>query len=161
MTLIVRAAEPADLERVGQLTAHAYLADDLISPDHHYLGELRDAVTRAEQATVLVAVEGDELLGTITLAEYGSPYAEIAEPGEHELRMLAVDPAARGRGIGETLMRAAIERGIGWGAHHVVLSTMPAMTTAQRMYERLGLQRVPERDWGVDDHRMLVYTAGG
>jgi len=161
MTLIVRVAEPADLERVGQLTAHAYLADDLISPDHPYLGELRDAVTRADQATVLVAVEGDELLGTITLAEYGSPYAEIAEPGEHELRMLAVDPAARGRGIGETLMRAAIERGIGWGAHHVVLSTMPAMTTAQRMYERLGLQRVPERDWGVDDHHMLVYTAGG
>lgn len=160
MTVTVRVAEPADLDRVGQLTAHAYLADDLVEADHWYLDELRDAVRRADQATVLVAAEGDRVLGTITLAPAGSPYAEIAGPDEFELRMLAVDPDARGRGVGEMLMRAAIERGIGWGAAAVVLSTMPEMETAQRMYERMGLTRTPERDWeGESGRRFLTYVA--
>jgi ribosomal protein S18 acetylase RimI-like enzyme len=160
MTVAVRLAEPGDLERVGQLTAHAYLSDDLIEPDHWYLDELRDAVRRADQATVLVAVEGDRVLGTITLAPAGSPYAEIARPTEFELRMLAVDPDARGQRIGEMLMRAAIERGIGWGASAVVLSTMQEMTAAQRMYERMGLTRTPDRDWqGESGRTFLTYVA--
>ena len=160
MSVHVRVAEPADLERVGQLTAHAYLSDDLVEPGHWYLDELRDAVRRADQATVLVAVEGDRVLGTITLARAGSPYAEIARAEEFELRMLAVDPEARGQRIGEVLMRAAIERGIGWGASAVVLSTMPEMTAAQRMYERMGLTRTPDRDWqGESGKTFLTYAA--
>ena len=41
----------------------------------------------------------------------------------------------------------------------VVLSTDRRMTTAQRLYERLGFTRLPERDWsprpGID---LLVYA---
>lgn len=163
MTVRVRMAETADLERVGELTAQAYLADELIAPDHEYVAELRDAVRRHDHATVLVAVEradGEErVLGTITLATADSPYAEIAEPDELELRMLAVDPGARRRGVGELLMRAALERGLGWGAQRVVLSTMITMETAQRMYDRLGLRREPGRDWHVEGHTMHVYVA--
>lgn len=163
MRVTVRAAEPADLERVGELTALAYIADGLISPDHAYVAELQDAVRRHDHATVLVAAEqvpdGERVIGTITIATPDSPYAEVAAPDELELRMLAVDPGARRRGIGELLMREAIERGLGWGAQRVVLSTMPAMAAAQRMYERLGLRREPERDWEVEGHAMKVYTA--
>lgn len=159
MTVVVRLAEPGELELVGRLTVDAYVADGLLDPEHDYVHELKDAVRRAEQATLLVAAEGDEVLGTITLAALGSPYAEIAEPGEIELRMLAVDPGAWGRGIGETLMRAAIDRGIAEGASRVVLSTLLEMTTAQRIYDRLGLRRAPERDWAGTGHTMLVYVA--
>lgn len=160
MSVHVRVAEPEDLERVGELTVHAYLSDDLIEPGHWYVEELRDAAGRAEHATVLVAVEGDGVLGTITLAPAGSPYAEIAQPSEFEVRMLAVDPEARGRGIGELLMRAAIERGIGWGASAVVLTTLPEMAAAQRLYERMGLHRTPDRDWSGESGRtFLTYLA--
>ena len=162
MTVTVRAAEPADLVRVGELTVQAYRADARVDPDHGYVDELRDAARRAAEATVLVAVEDDRVVGTITLAPAGSPFAEIARPGEMELRMLAVDPAARGRRIGERLMRAAIERGLGWGAHAVVLSTMPEMRSAQRVYDRMGLRRVPERDWtGESGRTFLTYAADG
>ncbi len=163
MTVRVRTAEPTDLERVGELTAKAYIADELIAADHEYVAELADAVRRHDHATVLVAVEqtpdGERVLGTITLATPDSPFAEIAEPDEMELRMLAVDPEARRRGIGELLMREAIERGLGWGAQRVVLSTMTTMEAAQRIYERLGLHREPERDWAVEGYSMKVYTA--
>ena len=35
---------------------------------------------------------------------------------------------------------------------------MPAMTAAQRMYERLGLNRAVERDWPIGGQTMLVYS---
>ncbi len=160
MTVHVRVAEPEDLEEVGRLTADAYLADEFVEPGHWYVDELRDAGRRAHEATVLVAVDEGRVVGSITLAPAGSPYAEIAGPDEFELRMLAVDPAARGRGIGELLMRSAIERGIGWGAHAVVLTTMPEMVTAQRLYDRMGLRRTPERDWTGEAGRVfLTYVA--
>ena len=97
------------------------------------------------------------MLGTVTLAAAGSPYAEIARPGEVEIRMLAVDPAARGRGVGEALVRAAAGHGPVDGAEAVVLTTMRAMRTAQRMYARLGFERVPERDWSINGTGLLVY----
>lgn len=158
MSFLVRRAEPADLGLVGDLTAHAYLADDLLDHDDDYLHELRDAATRADQATVLVAVEEGRVLGSITLATPGSSFAEIAQDDEWELRMLAVHPAARGRGVGELLLRAAVDAGLASGARAVVLSTLPAMVAAQRMYDRVGLYRRPERDWAVEGYSMLVYA---
>lgn len=98
------------------------------------------------------------LLGSIAYGAHGTPYAEIARNGEVELRMLAVASEARGRGAGELLMRAALATALGEGYERVVLSTMPAMRAAQRMYERLGLERAPARDWIVEDLYMLVYT---
>lgn len=159
MTVTVRPARDEDLDRVAYLVAHAYLTDGLIEEGHPYLGELRDASHRADQATVLVAVavEDGTVLGTVTLAVAGSTYAEIARPGEVEIRMLAVDPVARGRGVGEALVRAAAEHGPTRGAEAVVLTTMRAMHTAQRMYSRLGFERVPERDWSVEGTELLVY----
>ena len=157
MSTTIRRAGPDDVDRVGELTAHAYLADDLLSHDDDYLHELRDAASRVDAATVLVAADEDgAIVGTITLAVAGSPYAEIAEADEVELRMLAVDPAARGRGVGEALLRHALAHARAAGSP-VILSTMPAMHTAQRMYDRLGLHRLPGRDWPVADQVMLVY----
>jgi ribosomal protein S18 acetylase RimI-like enzyme len=158
MTISVRRAQARDLARVGDLTAQAYLADGLVRAEQDYVHELRDAVRRAEHATVLVAEEEGGLLGTVTVAPHGSPYAEVAQEGESELRMLAVDPEARGRGLGERLTRAGIEAGLAGGARRIVLSTTPAMEKAQRMYERIGLQRVPERDVVVEGETLLVYV---
>ena len=50
------------------------------------------------------------MLGSVTFVLPGTAYAEMAGPGEAEFRMLAVDPAAQGRGVGEALVRACLER---------------------------------------------------
>lgn len=157
MSVTLRMVTEEDFDRVGHLVAHAYLADGLIHEDSPYLTELRDAAHRADQATVLVAVDDGEVVGTVTLAVAGSPYAEIAQPGEAEIRMLAVEAGARGRGLGEALVRAAAEHGLSHGLEAVVLTTMPAMVAARRMYVRLGFERVPERDWSVPGQELLVY----
>ncbi|GIG40062.1 GNAT family N-acetyltransferase [Cellulomonas phragmiteti] len=171
----VRRATAADLPQVGDLTARAYVADALVAADHWYVDELRDAAARAARATVLVAVAagtdaapgsgpcagtapGDaRVLGTITLAAPGSPYAEIARPGELELRMLAVDPEARGRGIADRLVGAALREAVADGARDVVLSTLDTMHAAHRVYARLGFAARPERDW-TDELTMRVHV---
>jgi len=142
----VRAARPEEFAAVGELTASAYLNDGLITPDDDYVTELRDAAHRAEHAELLVAVDDGGVLGTVTIVRPGTHYAEISRPGELEFRMLATAPAARGRGVGELLSRAVIDRARELGASAVVMSSLDAMRTAHRLYRRIGFGRLPERD---------------
>jgi GNAT superfamily N-acetyltransferase len=120
--------------------------------EHSYVATLRDVKRRAELAQVLVAVVGAQLLGTVTFVPDGGPLGEIARADETEFRMLAVDPAAQGRGVGLALMQRIIDESRGRSG--IVCSTQPVMRSAHRVYERLGFRRDPQRDWspmpGID-----------
>ncbi|MCF1507937.1 GNAT family N-acetyltransferase [Streptomyces glomeratus] len=164
MDITIRQALPADYAALGEITARAYLQDGLLDfgESDAYLGELRDVAKRAAAAEVLVAVEGGRVLGGVTFVPAAGPMADIAGPGEAEIRMLAVDHAARGRGAGESLVRACIDRARSTGGcTRIVLSTQRTMHTAHRIYERLGFVRTPERDWNpiphLDDLHLLAY----
>ena len=56
--------------------------------------------------------------------------------------------------MGEVLTRACVELARDRGCERVILSSGTWMTSAHRLYERLGFVRVPERDWSprVDVH---------
>ncbi len=139
------------LSEIGELTALAYLADGLLDAAHPFVPELRNAKTRAEHAILLMMADGDDgqgaAVGTITVVPSGSPFAEFARDDEYELRMLAVSPLARGRGIGEELATFGLELATVQGAKRVVLSTMEDMHAAHKLYEKLGFVRVPDSDW--------------
>ncbi|UQS23132.1 GNAT family N-acetyltransferase [Amycolatopsis thermalba] len=143
----VRPARPEEFAAVGALTVSAYVADGLIAADDDYVRELSDAAHRAAHAELLVATDDDGLLGSVTIVRPGTHYSEIARDGELEFRMLATAPAARGRGVGELLTRTVVEKAREIGASAVVMSSLDAMKTAHRLYERLGFSRLPERDW--------------
>ena len=151
----IRAARPEEYDAVGGLTVRVYVGEGFVAPDSPYLPILRDAAGRAAAAELLVAVDGSgTLLGSVAFAPSGSEYAEVADPGEAGFRMLVVDPAARGRGVGEALVRACVARATALGCLRVRLSTQRDMHAAHQLYERLGFVRSPERDWsplpGVD-----------
>jgi ribosomal protein S18 acetylase RimI-like enzyme len=94
----------------------------------------------------------------VTVTTRGGPWAERAGPGEAEIRMLVVDPGVRGAGTGEALVRACIARAARDGCTGLRLSTEPTMTTAHRLYERLGFVRAPDHDWQpVPDVTLLGY----
>ncbi|MGW1162328.1 GNAT family N-acetyltransferase [Streptomyces sp. NPDC002519] len=159
MDITIRQALPVEYAALGELTARAYLQDGLLDfgENDAYLGELRDVAKRAGAAEVLVAVEDDRVLGGVTFVPAGGPMADIAGPGEAEIRMLAVDHAARGRGVGEALVRVCVDRARTVpGCRRVVLSTQPTMHTAHRIYARLGFLRTPARDWSPLPHLDLV-----
>jgi ribosomal protein S18 acetylase RimI-like enzyme len=151
----IRRARPEDIPAVGEVTVAAY-ADFTTGESDSYIQRLRDAATRDREAELWVATPDDseEILGTVTITPPGSPWREIAREGEGEFRMLAVSPAARGTGIGSALVDLVLDRFRADGVGSVVMSTLPQMRTAHRIYERAGFVRDPERDWsplpGVD-----------
>ncbi|MFC8593525.1 GNAT family N-acetyltransferase [Streptomyces atroolivaceus] len=151
MDVSIRLARPAEFEELGELTAQAYLGDGLLDlgADDPYLEQLRAVGRRAAEAEVLVALDADgRLLGGVTYVAPGSPWADIAGEDEAEFRMLAVSPEARGRGAGEALVRACVDRArAAGGLSGLVLSTQRSMLGAHRLYRRLGFVRTPERDW--------------
>jgi ribosomal protein S18 acetylase RimI-like enzyme len=164
MDLVVREAREAELERIGTLTAEVYEAEGLAGPE--YVQVLRDARSRWESpaTTLLVAFddgaeEADDLLGTVVYAAPGSPWQDLASGDEVEFRMLATAAPARGRGVGEALVRACIERAKKAGAPSLVLSTGPQHVAAHRLYDRLGFTRQPERDWSPRTDLDLVLRA--
>jgi len=143
----IRPAHPAELADVGRLTVDAYRASGyrIGGP---YAAKLADATPRAHEAELLVAADADDtILGTVTIAPPGSPWAQVAAADELEFRMLAVSASARGRGVGEALTRAAVDRATELGLRAVVLSSSEEMTVAHRLYERLGFHRTPAKDW--------------
>ncbi|MGW1228022.1 GNAT family N-acetyltransferase [Streptomyces sp. NPDC001515] len=162
MDMTIRPVDPSEHALLGEITAEAYLGDGLLDfgADDPYLVHLRDVARRAAEAEVLVAADaGGRVLGGVTYAAPGNPWADIAGPDEAEFRMLAVAREARGAGAGEALVRACIARARATeGVTGLVLSTQPAMRGAHRIYERLGFVRTPERDWDpIDDLRLLTY----
>jgi GNAT superfamily N-acetyltransferase len=158
--LVIRRARPDEHAAVGALTVAGYDAEGyLVMPDgsydDHYAGWLGDAAARGRDADLLVAVEGDELLGTATWCPYGSPFAQLAmQPHQGEFRTLSVAPSARGRGVGRALVEDCLDRARAARLTEVLLCSLPEMLPAHRVYARLGFVRRPELDWspveGVD-----------
>ncbi len=69
----------------------------------------------------------------------------VAEPdGTAEMKRLYVRPYARGLGLGERLVRAALTTAAGLGCHTMKLVTVPGlMDSAIALYYRLGFQPMP------------------
>jgi ribosomal protein S18 acetylase RimI-like enzyme len=144
----VRSATPADYEAIGRLSVAAYEADGQLGAGTDYARVLADVATRAAAGDVLVATgPGDEVLGSVLFVLPGSRYAELSQPGEAEFRMLAVDPAAQGRGVGQALVEACITRARARQASAIVICVRDFSAAAQRLYQRLGFVRRPELDW--------------
>ncbi|MDH6116434.1 ribosomal protein S18 acetylase RimI-like enzyme [Kitasatospora sp. GAS204A] len=155
MDILIRTATAADLDPAGALTVEAFVGDGHTQPGTPYVPLLADAHRRATEAELLVAVDPADLsagptgrvLGCVTFAVGGTEWADIATPEEGEIRMLAASPAARGRGVGEALVRTCVQRSLDLGLTGMAFSTRPGMKAAHRIYERVGFRRAPERDW--------------
>jgi ribosomal protein S18 acetylase RimI-like enzyme len=152
----VREARPEEYPTVARLTVAAYRADGQLDAVDEYEGQLTDVAGRAAAGVLLVAVDEQTgaVLGTVTFVLPGSLYAQLAGADEAEFRMLAVDPAAQGRGVGEQLVRACLTRAAELGCSSVIICTRDFAAAAHRLYARLGFQREPALDWsprpGVD-----------
>jgi ribosomal protein S18 acetylase RimI-like enzyme len=132
------------------LTVAAYRADGQLNAEASWYAEhLADVASRAAEAELLVAAEPDtgDVLGAVTFCLAGTKYSEVARDGEAEFRMLAVDPAAQGRGVGEALAQACLARAEAADCRAMVICVRDFAAPAQRLYTRLGFVRAPDLDW--------------
>lgn len=94
------------------------------------------AICESEASVLLLAVDrdaGDEILGSLTLAWFRIPTGVRAW-----IEDVVVDESARGRGVGEKLNRAALDRARELGAKTVDLTSRPSREAANRLYQRIG-----------------------
>lgn len=143
----IRDATPEDYEAVADLALIAYVGGGFVEAHDPYTATLRDTAGRAEDANVVVAVSGETIVGSVTIAEPGSRYADVAVPGELEFRMLAVSTDTRNQGVGSALVRHVLDAAYERGDHGVVMSTQSDMESARRIYERNGFVVDSERAW--------------
>lgn len=115
----IRAANDADAERLGELFVEL-----------HVPGAAPDPRTLITDGT-LVAVD-DEVVGYV-LFDAPSPPTGI-------IRHLVVDPRARGRGLGQSLLRAAAERMRAVGCTGWTLRVRPDNAAAISVYHALGMR---------------------
>jgi ribosomal protein S18 acetylase RimI-like enzyme len=162
--VVIRGARPEEYPFVGDLVVAAYrtLND---TGDAIYEAMLRDVASRVATSRVLVAQVDGDVLGTVTYVPPGGDLAEVDDPAAATIRMLGVAPAARGRGIGQALVSTCISEAIRDGAARVRLDTRTSMTSAQRLYERLGFIREPDHDWspapGIELLAYVLELPGG
>jgi ribosomal protein S18 acetylase RimI-like enzyme len=86
--------------------------------------------------TLLLARDGGEPVGMLTLLVYRIPTGVRGR-----IEDVVVDEAARGRGVGEALTRAALEAAATAGAEEVELTSSPHREAANRLYPRLGFEQ--------------------
>ncbi len=149
--LIIRDARLNELDEVSRILERAYsqYADFLPDQDwKNYLNDIIDVRSRLPEAELIVAETHSRLAGTVTLyLKYASPSVEGWLPGWAGVRLLAVDPDFRGRGIGRALMDECIRRCRKQGIKTIALHTSEMMGVAKRMYEKMGFKRIPEFDY--------------
>jgi ribosomal protein S18 acetylase RimI-like enzyme len=140
--VVVRAYAAADRAAVNAvaLAAFAQYAGDYddwptFSAD---IGRMADL---AADGDLLVAEREGAVVGAVVHVGPGRPRSAIFPQDWSVIRMLVVDPAARGAGVGRALVAATLERAARAGAPAVGLHTSPIMATALRLYEGIGFRR--------------------
>ncbi len=146
-TVTIRAMRTADSERVGRLTLAGYDAYGRI--EGPYRRALGDPLQRLDGCTQLLVAELDgEVVGTVTFVLPGDREWESrpVPEGDAGFRVLAVDPAAEGNGVGRALVEACIAAARDRDRHRIVIVSMAWMHRAHRLYEGLGFRRRPDLD---------------
>jgi ribosomal protein S18 acetylase RimI-like enzyme len=122
------------------------VSDEVVAALAHLLPQLSSSSSPptkeqvAEMATspatvLFVARDGDEIVGSLTLAFFRIPTGVRAW-----IEDVVVDGAARGKGVGGILVRQALARAAELGARTVDLTSRPSRTEANRLYMNLGFE---------------------
>ena len=129
---------PEDREglRVGPAVGSAGVVGELLleDVDRKVLDDPEGAILRPG-GCILMAEDGDRIVGCCALIRIA--------PHAFELAKMAVTPAARGKGIGMLLGRAAVERALKLGARRVELLSNTLLQPALGLYRKLGFVEVP------------------
>jgi ribosomal protein S18 acetylase RimI-like enzyme len=127
----ISVVESVSPELVDALSALLPQLSSTSPPSASELAELVDSPV----TSLLVARDGDAIVGTLTLAVFRIPTGVRAW-----IEDVVVDEAARGRGVGEALTLHAVELARASGARSVELTSRPTREAANRLYRRLGFE---------------------
>jgi len=151
--LDIRNAREGDREEIRDVTLAAFQEYATVMHAHWegYRKGILNTLDDVKPAEPIVAEQDGAVAGAVLLYPPGTvftrPDGSRTTLQNPEARLLAVAPSARGRGIGEALLRECIRRARRSGAAALTLHTSDFMRAGKRMYERMGFVRAPELDF--------------
>ncbi len=161
LAIDVRLATEAELEAVTALLVAQLREHRVQTPEAKIASAIQGLLRRPERGRILVALEGGRPVGVAAFSfawplEYADRSAWLEE--------LYVEPAARGRGIGTRLLRAALRVAAEAGATVVDLEVEADHQRAARLYAREGFRSLARTHWvrtlePVDEPRAAVTWA--
>jgi ribosomal protein S18 acetylase RimI-like enzyme len=108
------------------------LSSSAVVPSRQYMEQM----VGSDACSLLVARDdeaGGQIIGTLTLITFRIPTGIRAW-----IEDVVVDDQVRGKGAGEALTRAALQRARELGAKTVDLTSRPTREAANRLYQRVG-----------------------
>lgn len=96
----------------------------------------------AKTGEIIVAEDDGQIVCAVAYVGPQQPKPAFFEPAWPIIRMLVVDPSARGKGIGRQLTEECLRRAERDQSPVIALHTTPIMTVALPMYLRMGFARV-------------------
>lgn len=145
MSVSLRACEPADAAAVNAVAVRAFEQYAQHYTDWPAFSKnLAHTAALASQAELIVAESLGQILGAVAYIGPSKPKNAFFDQQWAIMRMLVVDPAARGQGVGRMLAEYCIDRAVQDKAEVFALHTTPIMQVALGMYERMGFFFVRE-----------------
>lgn len=139
-TYLLRPHRPGDMGSVIQL--HGTLYFEEYGWDERFEALVAEIAAKfirnfdPQKERCWIAEKGGAVVGSVFLVKQSD---EVAK-----LRLLIVDPAARGLGIGNRLVAECIAFARGAGYRTITLWTQEILTAARHIYERTGFRLVRE-----------------
>jgi predicted N-acetyltransferase YhbS len=154
-TFVIRDAATEDFDQASAMMLDAYeeYKPDPLPPAwantwEAYRREIGAVSSRADEAQLIVAAIGNHIVGAVTFYPVGSNSHVVDWPPEWAvIRLLAVSPDCRRRGIGQALTQECVRRAWQHGAQGVGLHTDSRMPAPQVLYSQLGFRRAPQFDY--------------
>jgi ribosomal protein S18 acetylase RimI-like enzyme len=131
----LRTATSADLAAIKALVSEGLAEFGFLPDPARSEADLENLEATYRGGIFLVAVADD---GTVL----ASGALLLVGDGEGKIRKMYVRREARGRGLGQTILRRLLNEARARRIVRVTLETTEAMTGAQRLYERNGFRRV-------------------
>lgn len=137
----IRDFRKADGDAVNRVALAAYAEfSDAYSDWPALVESLMKTSAMADAGELVVAEAGNRIVGLVVYVGPGRPKSEFFRVEWPVIRMLSVDPATRGHGIGRALVEECIRRARRDGAPLIALHTSAIMTAALPMYLRMGFR---------------------
>ena len=149
MPHIYRIATPEDKEQLQTLGLKAYGQFEKVLTEknwHTMDAFLRGAKSYTDllsKATCFVCEAEGKLIGMAFVVRRGNP-TDIFDSDWSYIRMVGVDPAHGGQGIGKNLTRMCVAHARESGEKIIALHTSELMDTARHIYEHVGFEKMKE-----------------
>ncbi|GGG72111.1 GNAT family N-acetyltransferase [Paenibacillus radicis (ex Gao et al. 2016)] len=168
--LVIRETTASDLPEIESLLLDAYVQYAQVLPEEVWLGYREDILQNARNNEAwhkLLAVYENKVVGSVFLFGPSLTESDIVKrrAGAPFVRLLAVHPSARGKGVATALIQHCARIAADHGKDFLYLNTSDMMSDAVRLYENLGFERIPEHErnnsgiW-IKSYKLNLQTTG-